>query len=195
MNFNKLKSNKGNIVNGIFLINPKIFTDTRGFFYESWNQFIFNKEIGNINFCQDNHSKSSKGVLRGLHYQIDPYAQGKLVRCTRGRIFDIAIDLRKSSCTYKEWISLELDEINKSLLWIPKGFGHGFLALSNDTEVQYKVTKNWNPKYEKSLLWNDPDLNINWPLSQLDCNFPIISKKDSQGITIKKAENLDFVFS
>ena len=184
MDFKKLKTNKGNFINNLFLIKPKIFKDNRGFFYESWNQLCFDKKVGHTIFCQDNHSKSEKGVLRGIHYQLSPYAQGKLVRCTKGKIFDIAIDLRKNSATYKEWIGVELNDVNKFLLWIPEGFGHGFLTLSEDAEVQYKVTRNWNKSFEKSLLWSDPDIAINWPLSQLD----------SQAITIKEAEALDFVF-
>ena len=194
MEFKKLKTNKGNFINSLFLIKPKIFRDNRGFFYESWNQVNFDKKIGPTIFCQDNHSKSEKGVLRGIHYQLSPYAQGKLVRCTKGKIFDIAIDLRKNSATYKEWIGVELNDVNKFLLWIPEGFGHGFLTLSEDAEVQYKVTRNWNKSFEKSLLWSDPDIAINWPLSQLDKKMPLTSPKDSQAITIKEAEALDFVF-
>lgn len=194
MDFKKLKTNKGNFINNLFLIKPKIFKDNRGFFYESWNQIYFDKKVGPTIFCQDNHSKSEKGVLRGIHYQLSPYAQGKLVRCTKGKIFDIAIDLRKNSATYKEWIGVELNDENKFLLWIPEGFGHGFLTLSKDAEVQYKVTRNWHKSFEKSLLWSDPDIAINWPLSQLDKKMPLTSPKDSQAITIKEAEALDFVF-
>ncbi len=194
MEFKKLKTNKGNCINSLFLIKPKIFRDNRGFFYESWNQVHFDKKIGSTIFCQDNHSKSVQGVLRGIHYQLSPYAQGKLIRCTKGNIFDIAIDLRKNSKTYKEWIGVELNDINKFSLWIPEGFGHGFLTLSKDAEVQYKVTRKWHKDFEKSLLWSDPDIGINWPLSQLDNKMPLTSIKDSQAITIKEAEALDFVF-
>ena len=132
--------------------------------------------------------------MRGIHYQLSPYAQGKLVRCTKGKIFDIAIDLRKESNTFKEWIGVELNDLNKYLLWIPEGFGHGFLTLCQDTEVQYKVTKKWNKEFEKSLLWNDPDIDINWPLSQLNKKIPKTSIKDSQALTIKEAEELGFIF-
>lgn len=194
MDFKKLKTNKGNFINSLFLIKPKIFRDNRGFFYESWNQVNFDKKIGPTIFCQDNHSKSEKGVLRGIHYQLSPYAQGKLIRCTKGNIFDIAIDLRKKSATYKEWIGVELNDVNKFLLWIPEGFGHGFLTLSKDAEVQYKVTRKWHKGFEKSLLWSDPDIGINWPLSQIDKKMPLTSLKDSKAITIKEAEALDFVF-
>lgn len=186
-----LKTNKGNSINEVILIKPDIFSDKRGFFYESWNLNSFKKIIGKTNFCQDNHSNSIKGVLRGIHYQLNPTAQGKLVRCTKGEIYDVAVDLRKRSNTYKEWIGVKLNELNKDLFWIPEGFGHGFLTLSDIAEVQYKVTKPWNKLSEKSLLWNDSDLKIDWPLNKIS---PIISQKDSLGITIKEAENMDFVF-
>ena len=186
-----LKTNKGNSINEVILIKPDIFTDKRGFFYESWNSNSFKKIIGKTNFCQDNHSNSIKGVLRGIHYQLNPTAQGKLVRCTKGEIYDVAVDLRKRSNTYKEWIGVKLNELNKDLFWIPEGFGHGFLTLSDIAEVQYKVTKPWDKLSEKSLLWNDSDLNIDWPLNKIS---PILSKKDALGITIKEAENMDFVF-
>lgn len=194
MDFKNLKTNKGNLIDGILLIKPKIFRDDRGFFYESWNQVTFDEKVEPTIFCQDNHSKSEEGVLRGIHYQLSPYAQGKLVRCTKGKIFDIAIDLRKESNTFKEWIGVELNDLNKYLLWIPEGFGHGFLTLCQDTEVQYKVTKKWNKEFEKSLLWNDPDIDINWPLSQLNKKIPKTSIKDSQALTIKEAEELGFIF-
>ena len=189
----KLKTNKNNLLDGVILIKPRIFYDQRGFFYESWNSVNFNENIAITDFCQDNHSRSSKGVLRGIHYQLNPFAQGKLIRCTKGRIFDVAVDLRKDSATYKEWVGIELNETNKYLLWIPEGFGHGFLTLSKEADVQYKVTEKWNKESEKSILWNDPDLNIDWPL-KLIVNGPLISKKDSAGLTIKQAEKLNFVF-
>ena len=187
----KLKTNKGNSIEEVKLIKPDIFSDERGFFYESWNLNFFSKLIGKTNFCQDNHSNSKKGVLRGIHYQISPYPQGKLIRCTKGEIYDVAVDLRKKSKTYKEWIGVKLNEKNKLLFWIPEGFGHGFLSLGEMAEVQYKVTRQWNKLYEKSLLWNDRDLNIDWPLNKIN---PILSSKDLKGITIKEAENLGFTF-
>ena len=186
-----LKTNKGNSIEEVILIKPEIFSDTRGFFYESWNLNSFNEIIGKTNFCQDNHSNSKKGVLRGIHYQLNPSPQGKLVRCTRGEIYDVAVDLRKNSKTYKEWIGIKLNELNKYLFWIPEGFGHGFLTLSDVAEVQYKVTNQWNKLYEKSLLWNDEELDIDWPLNKIN---PILSGKDLKGITIKEAENLGFIF-
>tara|TARA_B100001093_G_C26768937_1_gene989170 strand:+ start:343 stop:927 length:585 start_codon:yes stop_codon:yes gene_type:complete len=190
----KLKTNKNNSLVGVYLIKPEIFSDNRGFFYESWNADKFNEKIGVKKFCQDNHSHSLRGVLRGIHYQLNPFAQGKLIRCTKGVIYDVAIDLRKDSSTYKEWASIELNEKTKYLLWIPEGFGHGFLTLSRVAEVQYKVTKKWDKESEKSILWNDPDLNIYWPINKLDSDQPLISEKDSSGLTIKHAEKLDFVF-
>ncbi len=189
-----LKTNKNNLLEGVILIKPEIFSDCRGFFYESWNSVKFNQKIAVTNFCQDNHSHSLRGVLRGIHYQLNPFAQGKLIRCTKGAIYDVAVDLRKNSPTYKEWASVELDETNKKLLWIPEGFGHGFLTLSRFADVQYKVTKKWARESEKSILWNDPDLKIDWPINKLDSEKPLISEKDSTGLTIKQAEKLDFVF-
>ena len=188
-----LKTNKNNLLDGVALIKPEIFSDQRGFFYESWNSVNFNKTIARKNFCQDNHSHSLRGVLRGIHYQLNPFAQGKLIRCTKGVIYDVAIDLRKNSPTYKEWISVLLNETNKHLLWIPEGFGHGFLTLSKVADVQYKVTQRWDKESEKSILWNDPDLKIDWPLNEID-NEPLISEKDSAGLTFKQAEKFDFVF-
>ncbi len=191
MIINKLETNKGNVLNYVFLIKPEIYFDERGFFYESWNSKKFNEKFGHVNFCQDNHSHSSRGVIRGIHYQLDPYSQGKLVRCTRGSIFDIAVDLRKNSPTYKEWVGIELNEKNKYLLWIPEGFGHGFLTISRVADVQYKVTKKWDKDSEKIILWNDPDLKIDWPLKRIK---PLVSEKDSLGLTSQQAEKLNFVF-
>ena len=189
----KILSNKGNYLDGVFIIVPKVFEDERGFFYESWNKKDFHN-ITNTNFLQDNHSKSFKGVLRGLHYQLNPYSQGKLVRCTSGKVFDVAVDLRINSNTYKEWVGVELNEINKFLLWIPKGFAHGFLTLSDLAEVQYKTTENWFKEYEKSIIWNDPNLQIKWPLEQLNESELILSDKDLNANSIEIAENLGFVF-
>lgn len=190
----KLKTNKKNLLDDVILIKPEIFSDRRGFFYESWNSVNFNEKITVTNFCQDNHSHSLKGVLRGIHYQLNPFAQGKLIRCTRGEIYDVAIDLRKNSITYKEWVGIELSEANKYLLWIPEGFGHGFLTLSSSADVQYKVTKKWDKDSEKSILWNDSELKIDWPINKLDKYKPLISEKDSKALTIKQAEKLNFIF-
>ena len=189
----KIKSNKGNYLDGVLLITPKVFEDERGFFYESWNTKNFN-EISETNFLQDNHSRSFKGVLRGLHYQLKPYAQGKLVRCTSGRIFDVAVDLRSNSNTYKEWVGTELNAINKLQLWIPKGFAHGFLTLSDIAEVQYKTTENWFKEFEKTIIWNDPNLKIQWPIDELNGLKPKLSNKDLNATTIMVAESSGIIF-
>jgi len=156
------------------LILPDVFEDERGFFYESFNQEKFNEAIGkNIIFVQDNHSKSSRGVLRGLHYQEAPFAQGKLVRVIVGEVFDVAVDMRKDSSTYGQWVSEILSAQNKKQLWIPEGFAHGFLTLSDQAEFLYKTTKLYNPTYESGIKYDDPFLNIKWPYGNYS-----ISKKD-----------------
>ena len=193
MKTKKIKSNKGNYIDGVLLITPKVFEDQRGFFYESWNKKEFN-EITKTNFLQDNHSRSYMGVLRGLHYQLNPYAQGKLVRCSLGNIFDVAVDLRINSKTYKEWVGIELNEINKYQLWIPRGFAHGFLTLSRIAEVQYKTTEYWFKDSEKTIVWNDPDLKIIWPMEKLNGVKPKLSNKDLNAGTIKYAEDAKFLF-
>ena len=160
------------------LIEPDIFEDERGFFYESFNQQKFNEAIGeNITFVQDNHSKSKKGVLRGLHYQEAPFAQGKLVRVIAGEVFDVAVDVRKDSPTYGQWVSEILSAENKKQLWIPEGFAHGFLTLMENTEVLYKTSNFYSKKDEKTLFYNDRSLKINWPI-KLVGNI-ILSDKDS----------------
>ena len=148
------------------LIEPEVFEDERGFFYESFNQQKFNEVIGqDVTFLQDNHSKSKKGVLRGLHYQEEPFAQGKLVRVVAGEVFDVAIDIRQDSLTYGQWVSEILSAENKKQLWIPHGFAHGFLTLSDTAEFLYKTTNFYNPKYERSINYLDPKLKIDWPLT------------------------------
>ena len=157
------------------LIEPDVFEDERGFFYESFNQQKFNEAIGeNITFVQDNHSISSKGVLRGLHYQEEPFAQGKLVRVVVGEVFDVAVDIRKESSTYGQWVSEVLSAENYKQLWIPKGFAHGFLALTDEAEFLYKTTDFYNKESERSIHWKKNDFNIKWP--SLESIF--LSKKD-----------------
>ena len=159
------------------LIEPDVFEDERGFFYESFNQQKFNEAIGqNITFVQDNHSKSSKGVLRGLHYQEEPFAQGKLVRVIAGEVFDVAVDIRKGSSTYGQWVSEVLSAENKKQLWIPEGFAHGFMTLSSYSELLYKTTNYYNKESERVIIWNDPRLSITWPQMQIS-----LSPKDEQG--------------
>ena len=168
----------------VLLIEPRVFGDTRGFFFESFNQRAFNQATGlDVNFVQDNHSRSSKGVLRGLHYQIQQ-PQGKLIRVVRGSVFDVTVDLRKSSPTFGQWVGVELAEDNHRQLWIPPGFAHGFYVLSDSADFLYKTTDYYAPEFECSLIWNDPTIGIEWPLN----TQPIISTKDAQGKKLADAE-------
>lgn len=160
----------------VLIIEPQVFGDDRGFFFESFNQKVFNEVVGqDITFVQDNHSKSAKNVLRGLHYQLPPKAQGKLVRVIQGEVFDVAVDIRKGSKTYGQWVGELLSGDNKKQFWIPPGFAHGFLTLSDTAEFLYKTTDYYAPEYERSIRWDDPDLAIAWPLM----GESLLSKKDS----------------
>ncbi|HHQ4545529.1 dTDP-4-dehydrorhamnose 3,5-epimerase [Aeromonas veronii] len=164
----------------VLIFEPKVFGDERGFFFESFNHKLFEEAVGyQVNFVQDNHSKSSKGVLRGLHYQLPPYAQGKLVRCVAGEVFDVAVDIRKSSPTFGKWVGVHLSGENKRQLWIPEGFAHGFVTLSDTAEFLYKTTNYYSPTHERSILWSDKNINIKW--SNMDLFSPIVSKKDIEG--------------
>jgi len=163
---------------GVLVLEPKVFGDDRGFFFESFNARDFAQATGlQKTFVQDNHSKSAKGVLRGLHYQVQ-HPQGKLVRVTHGAVFDIAVDIRPDSPTYGQWFGLELSADNKKQLWIPEGLAHGFLVTSDSAEFLYKTTDYWYPEHERSLLWSDPDLGIDWPLHLLD-SPPLLAAKDA----------------
>jgi len=169
----------------VLMIEPQVFGDERGFFFESFNQAQFEKATGlNINFVQDNHSKSVKGVLRGLHYQIPPKAQGKLVRVIQGEVFDVAVDLRQSSSTFGQWVGEVLSEENKKQLWIPEGFAHGFLTLSDTAEFLYKTTDYYSPMYERSILWSDKAIDIKWPI----IDIPVLSAKDKIAKGLYKSE-------
>lgn len=169
----------------VVLIEPKVFGDERGFFFESFNQKAFNQATGqDVHFVQDNHSRSAKGVLRGLHYQIKQ-PQGKLVRVVQGEVFDVAVDLRKSSPTFGQWVGEILSAENKKQLWIPEGFAHGFLVLSESAEFLYKTTNYWAPEHERCLAWNDPDVAIEWPINAVP---PALSDKDQQGSQLENAE-------
>ncbi len=160
---------------GVIVVKPRVFGDERGFFLEFFKKSDFERAGIDTDFVQDNHSRSFKNVLRGLHFQVEPRAQGKLVRCVKGRIFDVAVDLREKSPTFKKWVGLELSEENKLMLWIPKGFAHGFLTLSEEAEVIYKVSgSEYSPAHDRSLRWDDPDFNISWPLE----GEPLLSEKD-----------------
>ena len=168
----------------VLIIEPRVFGDARGFFYENFNQKVWQEKTGlQTTFVQDNHSRSERNVLRGLHYQIKQ-PQGKLVRVVRGAVFDVTVDIRKSSPCFGRWGGVELSEENRRQLWIPEGFAHGFLVLSDVAEVLYKTTDYWAPEHERTIIWNDPDLAIQWPWRK----EPILSAKDSQGLTFKKAE-------
>jgi dTDP-4-dehydrorhamnose 3,5-epimerase len=170
----------------VWLIEPRVFGDERGFFFESFNEQAFNAATGNtLPFVQDNHSKSTKGVLRGLHYQLPPRAQGKLVRVVQGEVFDVAVDIRKGSLTYGQWIAETLSADNKKQLWIPPGFAHGFLTLSDTAEFLYKTTDTWSPEHERAIIWNDPALNINWPLNGVT---PTLAPKDAAALAFNAAE-------
>lgn len=168
----------------VVLIKPQVFADERGFFYESYNQRVCLEKVGiSYSFVQDNHSRSLYNVLRGLHYQIQQ-SQGKLVRVVVGSVFDVAVDLRKSSATFGKWVGFDLTAENKYQLWIPPGFAHGFLVISEYAEFLYKTTEYYAPQHERTILWNDPDLAIAWPIK----NTPIVSAKDKLGKLLKEAE-------
>ena len=168
----------------VMILEPKIFGDDRGFFYESFNEKAFLDATGTqTKFVQDNHSKSTKNVLRGLHYQIQQ-PQGKLVRVAMGEVFDVAVDLRRNSEYFGQWVGVHLSAENKRQLWVPPGFAHGFLVLSENAEFLYKTTDYYAPAYERSVLWNDPDLGIDWPIDQA----PILSGKDQLGSRFKDAD-------
>ena len=171
---------------GVTLIEPKVFGDDRGFFMESWNARTFAAAGIDAAFVQDNHSRSRKGVLRGLHYQID-HAQGKLVRCVAGEVFDVVVDLRRSSPTFGRSIGLTLSAQNQWVLWVPPGFAHGFLAMSDLADFLYKTTDYWYPEHERTLLWNDAALGIAWPVS----GAPILAAKDAAGTPLAAADVYD----
>jgi dTDP-4-dehydrorhamnose 3,5-epimerase len=168
----------------VLILEPKVFGDARGFFFESFNARDFAQTTGvDVQFVQDNHSKSARGVLRGLHYQIQ-HAQGKLVRVVQGSVFDVAVDLRKSSPTFGQWVGVELSADNYRQLWVPPGFAHGFVVLSESAEFLYKTTDYWYPEHERSLLWNDPAIDIDWPI-----DFePQLAAKDLAGKPLALAE-------
>jgi len=168
----------------VLLLEPKVFGDERGFFFESYNERDFTEKTGvNVRFVQDNHSRSAKNVLRGLHYQIRQ-PQGKLVRVTAGEVYDVAVDIRRSSPTFGKWTAHVLSDKNKRMLWVPEGFAHGFLVTSDHAEFLYKTTDYWAPAFERCIAWNDPELNIPWPLH----GEPVLSVKDRQGLRFRDAE-------
>ncbi|QDL39145.1 dTDP-4-dehydrorhamnose 3,5-epimerase [Rhodoferax sediminis] len=168
----------------VLIIEPKVFGDARGFFFESFNQQAFNQATGlDVHFVQDNHSRSAKGVLRGLHYQIQQ-PQGKLVRVVRGAVFDVAVDIRKGSPTFGKWLGVELTEDNHRQMWVPPGFAHGFVVLSDSADFLYKTTDYYAPQHERCIAWNDPNIGIQWPV----VTEPSLSAKDQQGRALHDAE-------
>ena len=178
-------------LNGLLVLHPQVFGDERGWFMESFNQQRFEAALKALNlpiptFVQDNHSCSQKGVLRGLHFQREPYAQGKLVRVVQGKVWDVAVDIRPNSKTYGEWVGVELSAENKTIFWIPEGFAHGFIALEDDTQFLYKTTNYYNKESEASIVWNDPTLAIKWPLEQV--GEVLVSEKDKKAIVFSLAE-------
>jgi dTDP-4-dehydrorhamnose 3,5-epimerase len=196
MQVEQLHTPGGLVIEGPLLITPRVFGDDRGFFYESWNQRRFDDAVGTpTSFSQDNHSRSCRGVLRGLHYQLEPEPQGKLVRCPVGAVFDVAVDLRRSSPTFGQWVGAELNAENQQQLWVPVGFGHGFLTLSEAAEVLYKASGFWSKTCERSLLWNDPELAIAWPLDRLNGSEPLLAEKDAAAPTLAEAVAAGEVFS
>ena len=169
----------------ILIIKPKVFEDARGYFYESYNTELFQQNGINVNFVQDNQSLSQKGVLRGLHFQNPPHAQGKLIRVIKGAVLDVVVDIRKKSLTYGQYFGIELNEKNKTQLWIPPGFAHGFLTLEDNTIFSYKCTNYYNKPSEDCILWNDPNININWGIDK-----PLLSEKDLAGKEFKSFKSL-----
>jgi dTDP-4-dehydrorhamnose 3,5-epimerase len=196
MQVEQLQTPSGQPLDGPLLITPQLFGDDRGFFYESWNQRRFDGAVGApTSFSQDNHSRSSRGVLRGLHYQLEPEPQGKLVRCPVGAIFDVAVDLRRSSPTFGQWVGAELSADNHRQLWVPVGFAHGFLTLSESAEVLYKASGFWSKTCERSLRWNDPELAIAWPLDRLGGLEPLLAEKDAAAPSLAQALAAGDVFA
>ena len=186
MNAERLQTAAGRSIAGPLLITPRVFSDDRGFFFESWNQRAFAAALeadGQVapDFVQDNHSRSSQRVLRGLHYQLPPHPQGKLVRCVHGEIFDVAVDIRRGSASFGQWVGARLTADNHQQLWVPAGFAHGFLTLSQYAEVLYKTTDFWSRDCERSIRWDDPKLEIRWPLldGAAALATPLLSEKDA----------------
>ena len=175
-------------IKGVYIIEPHVFNDARGYFFEAWKNEEFQRCVGKINFIQDNESKSSYGVLRGLHYQKGEYSQAKLVRVIKGKVLDVAVDIRKSSPTFGKYVMVELSDENKRQFFIPRGFAHGFLVLSEEAIFTYKVDNVYAPQYEASIRWNDEDIHIEWPIETKDV---LTSEKDLKASSLKDAELFD----
>ena len=173
----------------VMVVAPKVFGDARGFFTESWNEARFNEATGNsLSFVQDNHSRSSRGVLRGLHYQLHPHAQGKLVRCVAGAVFDVAVDMRASSANFGKWVGVELTAENQKQLWIPPGFAHGFVVVSETADFLYKTTEYYAPQAEGCVRWDDPSIGIHWPELGM---APLLAEKDAKAPLLADAKRFD----
>ena len=187
MKFSTIKSNNRELIKGPIELFPEVFYDPRGYFYETWNSEKFNSTLGeNIEFVQDNQSQSYKNVLRGMHYQINPKGQGKLVKVVQGKVLDVLVDLRSLSNTFGQWAAVELNDKKQNQLWIPIGFAHGFLTISDYAILQYKVTEFWDPKYERCLNWNDKKINITWNKFTSEQKDPFISQKDKKGSSLEE---------
>ncbi len=194
MKIEKLKYSTEDYLDGPVILKPNIFSDERGFFYVSWNQNELNKLICKpLNFVQDMVSNSSHGVLRGMHYQLDK-PQAKLVKVIKGKIFDVIVDLRSNSNSYMKWASVELSNENKKMIYVPKGFAHGFMVLSSFAEVLYKVDNYYDKNSSISLLWNDRDISINWPTNKIKVQHPITNQKDRNGFNFEEVKKLGYIF-
>ena len=197
MNAERLNTTAGIALEGPLLITPRVFGDDRGFFFESWNQRAFAAALEADgqpvpDFVQDNHSRSSQAVLRGLHYQLPPHPQGKLVRCVLGEIFDVAVDIRRGSATFGQWVGARLSASNHQQLWVPAGFAHGFLTLSEHAEVLYKTTDFWSRDCERAIRWDDPQLGITWPpLEAAAAAAPLLSEKDAVAPLLAELNDAD----
>jgi len=200
MQSERLTTASGLTMTGPLLLTPRVFGDARGYFFESWNQRTFAAALeadgqAPVSFVQDNHSRSSRGVLRGLHYQLPPQPQGKLVRCVAGEIFDVAVDLRRGSASFGQWVGARLSAENHQQLWVPVGFAHGFLTLSESAEVLYKTTDFWSQPCERSIRWNDPQLAIDWPEEGLPQGQPLLAEKDGAAPVLAEALAAGEVFA
>ncbi len=174
-------------IKDVILVKPKVFGDSRGFFMETYKKSEFYKNGITVEFIQDNHSKSTKGVLRGLHYQKSPKAQAKLVRCPKGKVFDVAVDIRKDSPTYKKWVGAVLSEDNRHMLYIPQGFAHGFVVLSDEAELIYKASEEYSPENDRGIKWDDPDIGVDWGIDFT----PLVSEKDANQPLLKDCGELE----
>ena len=195
MKIETIKSSNNLLIDGPLVIIPDKFSDKRGYFYESWNSDTLKKIVKrDISFVQDNHSKSIFGVLRGLHFQKKSNAQAKLIRVISGNIFDIIVDIRTNSATFKEWASIRLTKKNRKQVWIPEGFAHGFITTSKNAEVHYKTNNFWDKDSERTIIWNDQDLNIDWDLENFKIKNPILSDKDLDGKSLMQLKNESSLF-